>query len=228
MMDANPLYVRSQVQDLTGLDSQTLDYWTRLGILRPVSGGGGKGHHRKYDLTQVVLGCILREAAQFGMGGNALATMASEFQASIDWFKANGLVDHAVGACSLVAYRHDLDEQGFTDINVASSTPPYNLQHRIVGDDWEGLVTAHQQGIPLPVEIVEKCKTIPYPEMHLHFDRFMALKPPSGPKSPAAEIFLSKNSEDGWEFNFELPPIGTRSYITIRLSDIKRELWRRQ
>ena len=37
---------------------------------------------------------------------------------------------------------------------------------------------------------------------------------------------LFKNESGGWEIDFEAQPELARSFITIRLRDIKRELWR--
>ena len=226
MMEEAPLYTRSQAQNLTGLDAQTLDYLTRLGALKPVAGGGGKGNHRKYDQYQITLGRLLKEVSEFGLGGNALATIAAEFQASLTWFAENELSQHAYHASSLIHYRHELESRGYVEVNVTSATPPHNRIKRIESNDWAGLISYHQKLAPLPDEIIAKCKSVPFEEMRLHYDRFMALRPQGDGKSTAGEIYMFKNESGGWEIDFEAQPELARSFITIRLRDIKRELWR--
>ena len=226
-MDEAPLFTRSQAQDLTLLDSQTLDYWTRLGILQPVAGGGGKGHHRKYDKLQITLGRIMKEMAEFGVGGSSLTKMAEEFQASIDWFAAKGLTDFAPAASSLIEYWHDLETKGFLEVKVADPVAARNDSRRIEKDDWAGLVAFHQSVAPLPDDIVLKCKSISFDEMREHFDRFLTLRPEGDGRSTNGDIFLFKNSDGGWEIDFEAEPKQARAFITIRLREIKRELWRR-
>lgn len=227
MMDTPPLYSRSQAQELTQLDAQTLDYLTRLGALKPVAGGGGKGHHRKYDQHQITLGRMLKEAAEFGLGGNALTMIAAEFQASIEWFTANGLSEHAYAASSLIQYRHEMETQGFVEVSSVTATQPYGTKERIEGGSWDRLVEFHQQIAPLPKGIVAICRKASFTKMRLHYDRFMALRPLGDGKATSGEIHLFKNEIGGWEIDFEVTPEKALSFITIRLRDIKHELWRR-
>ncbi|GAA4777342.1 hypothetical protein [Novosphingobium ginsenosidimutans] len=226
-MTKDSSYSRSQAQDLTGLDAQMLDYLTRLGALQPSAGGGGKGHHRKYDQFQITLGRMLKEIAGFGLGGSALATIATEFQQSIGWFKSKGLAEYALAASSLIHYRHELETQGYVDMNVVRGTPLQNVKERIYSDDWQGLVALHQVIAPLPDAIVEVCKSVPFEEMRQHYDRFMALSPGGDGKSTSGEIYLFLSEAGSWEIDFEEQPAKATSFITIRLRSLKRSLWRR-
>ena len=48
------LFSTGDILEISGLAGSTFDDWLARGIVQPVSGGGGTGHHRRFSVTQVV------------------------------------------------------------------------------------------------------------------------------------------------------------------------------
>lgn len=85
------LFTRQQIGALTGIDSSTLNYWMREGVLRPSSGGAGRGSHRRFAYPEVTLAAMLQELRGFGIAMSALARIASRFHRAFDWMAERGI-----------------------------------------------------------------------------------------------------------------------------------------
>jgi hypothetical protein len=84
-------FSRREIATLTGIDDSTLNYWMREGILRPASGGAGRGSHRRFAYPEVTLAAVLNELRGFGIGAPSLAHIAGNFHASLDWMAERGV-----------------------------------------------------------------------------------------------------------------------------------------
>ena len=67
MTEALIRFSRKQLFELTGIEDATLDYWARTHVLRAADGGGGKGQHRRFEQSEVMLAAILAELMKFGV-----------------------------------------------------------------------------------------------------------------------------------------------------------------
>jgi DNA-binding transcriptional MerR regulator len=94
MNPAAILYTKQQIGELTHIPADVLNYWMREGVLRPASGGEGKGSHRRFPYWEVNLAAILREVQQFGAGLASLKALAGLFHRAADWARSVGLELH--------------------------------------------------------------------------------------------------------------------------------------
>lgn len=85
------LYTRQQIGSLVGLDDTTLNYWMREGILRPSTGGGGKGQHRRFSFEQVNLAAIFGQLQTFGVSMPALRRLADRFLHALEYMRSIGI-----------------------------------------------------------------------------------------------------------------------------------------
>jgi DNA-binding transcriptional MerR regulator len=108
------LYTRQQIGELTGIASDTLNYWMREGVLRPAAGGDGRGSHRRLPYWEVNLAAILNQVQQFGAGLASLKALARLFHDAADWIVEQGLdiVDEPRLIFIIQENRADFDKWG--------------------------------------------------------------------------------------------------------------------
>lgn len=85
------LYSRQQIVTLTGVDDSTINYWTREGVLRATSGGGGKGQHRRFPFAEVNMAALLGELKKFGGTISELRKLAARFHDAMDYMASIGV-----------------------------------------------------------------------------------------------------------------------------------------
>jgi hypothetical protein len=236
METSEQLYTRSQVQGKTGQDSQSIDYWSRLDILRPANGGGGKGQHRKYDATQVTLVKILGEFQHLGINAKALKGIARQFLDAVDWFSRRGLAGGEVAAVSLIQSFHDIEEHGFVavpdipmieelgdDIPFAGTANDLRLLNakQIVGY-YRGIADIG----PFTDELVQACKRASYDELLTHMNDYFAISPTRGASHYVKTICVFRDGSGMWCVTYNEKPEAVVSYVTIDVARLKRDLWR--
>jgi DNA-binding transcriptional MerR regulator len=74
------LYSRQEIAVRIGMSDDVLSFWIRQGLLKAVSGGAGKGSHRKFDLFQVNIAAVLAELRRFGVNIAILRVFAGLLQ----------------------------------------------------------------------------------------------------------------------------------------------------
>lgn len=73
-------FSRGELVQLAGLGEGVVAFWLRNGLLRPLSGGEGKGNHRRFDRMQVTIAAVLGELHRFGLNITALGSIAGTLQ----------------------------------------------------------------------------------------------------------------------------------------------------
>lgn len=73
---AESTFTRSQLCKIAGVTDGVATFWIRHGILRPVSGGSGKGSHRLFDRVEVSNAAILGVLQSYGMNVARLSALA--------------------------------------------------------------------------------------------------------------------------------------------------------
>jgi len=108
------LFTRQQIAEMTGIDSSTLNYWMREGVLRASEGGAGKGSHRRFGYQEINLAALLHELRQFGIGTVALARLARRFHHALDWMAERGISnDNLNRVFSAYLIRQKIIKEGF-------------------------------------------------------------------------------------------------------------------
>ena len=233
MMTTPPLFSRSQIQQMTGLEAQSLDYWSKTGILQPTSGGGGKGQHRKFDAFQVTIGRILFELQKLGVGGNAMKDLAGQFPSALSWFSTHDFIGFEEAVASLIEYRHDIDTQGYASVpdtpflgELGELIPPKGSRRKL---NWEQVVEYHRnhlKGIgPISDGLAEKCRTANFADYLKHRDRFFAISPTKRSTQYVKTMYLEPSNDGGVSVNFNEEPEQAFAYLTVNVALIKRKLW---
>ena len=233
MMKADALFTRSQIQQMTGLDAQSLDYWSKSGILQSTSGGGGKGQHRKFDAFQVTIGRILFELQKLGVGGNSMKELAGQFPAALRWFFAHGFIGFEWAAASLIEYRHDIDLQGYATVPDAAFIVELGVDIPVEGKrrklNWGQVVEYHRKytsGISqISDDLVERCKVADFEEYLTHRDRFFAISPTRTSMQYVKTMYLEPANGGGFSVHFNEEPEQAFAYLTVNVAHIKRKLW---
>lgn len=87
------LFTRVQIEQMTGVDDSTLNYWMREGILRASEGGEGRGNYRRFSYHEVTLAALLRELRNFGINTSSIAHVARRFHRAMDWMSERKISD---------------------------------------------------------------------------------------------------------------------------------------
>jgi DNA-binding transcriptional MerR regulator len=77
-------FTRGELVQLVGLNDGVVTFWLRNGLLRSISGGEGKGNHRRFDRMQVTIAAVLGELHRFGLNIAALGAIAQTLQKSVE------------------------------------------------------------------------------------------------------------------------------------------------
>ena len=73
MMVKGESYTARQVRDITGVSYETLNYWAKIGLVKPsVSAARGSGTRRVYDFQDLVAIRVALKLRQAGVFGSAL------------------------------------------------------------------------------------------------------------------------------------------------------------
>ncbi len=78
-------FSRKQLSAATGVPGDLLAYWIKLGLLRPMGGGDGKGKHRQFGFQAVHIAAVLAELGRYGMNGASLRRAAATLWGIIDF-----------------------------------------------------------------------------------------------------------------------------------------------
>lgn len=112
-------FTRQQIGALTGIADTTLSYWMRESILRPSSGGGGKGQHRRFRFEQVNLAGVLERLRRYGVVIGSLRQVADLFNRAIEtfseWKLSKGERDAVSSLCS---DRDEILKKGWLEVPI--------------------------------------------------------------------------------------------------------------
>jgi DNA-binding transcriptional MerR regulator len=81
---ADESFTRQQVADLVGVSDDLLAYWLKQGLLVPMSGGAGKGRHRRFDFVQVNIAAVYGQLRKFGVNIAALRSLSHLLQSAAE------------------------------------------------------------------------------------------------------------------------------------------------
>lgn len=114
---ADTLFSRKQLGELAGLDTSTLIYWVREGLVRPSEGGGGKGQHRRFAYSEVNLAAILMDLLRAGAWAASMRGLADKFHEAMDWMVEQGVTRSTAELYGrLIAYRQEFLRHGQIEI----------------------------------------------------------------------------------------------------------------
>lgn len=77
-------FTRGELAALAGLTDGVATVWIRNGLLKPVSGGAGKGSHRRFGRMQVSIAAVLNELHRFGLNIKVLRIISEVLQRGVE------------------------------------------------------------------------------------------------------------------------------------------------
>lgn len=237
MNDRDSTFSRSDLNRLARLDSEQSDYLLRTGALRPASGGGGKGQHRKFDSFQITIARILSELSRLGIATAALASFAARFSDAADFVRGSDLALAPEAAASLALHYFELDENGNTTIPEQKHfarhfgfDPPRARRRGYLKVTWDEAVSVYRQDyaprIELDDEFVRQCTRLTRAEFQ-HLLRFNALDPRPAKVSRKPYLIINRDDEGQWidQFDDSIPDLGGQAMIVVPIGRLKSELW---
>lgn len=236
------LYTRQQIGELTGIDDQTLNYWSREGVLRSASGGGGKGQHRRFDAKEVHLAAILGQLRRYGGNIEALRAIAGFFHEEvIDWLDERGFGDADMGVImhiqqSMAKYR----EHGSCTVNPAGLPADLRFEADYDGDgllilNWEQTetylraVNAHRG---ITDRHFEEAKLVDEGDLSMRRYAYMLLTHVQEPDAPhsgpinAPDLTLFVRDEKGDWFLTGHPQVALEKAPAFIAIDVRHLIWK--
>jgi DNA-binding transcriptional MerR regulator len=101
-------YSRKDLCRLANLGDGVASFWTKSGLIKPLSGGGGKGNHLQFDRFQVSIAAILAELQKHGLNISRLSAFASLLQNGVKKFDSVPL--HPLSMKSAISMKMRLDD----------------------------------------------------------------------------------------------------------------------
>ncbi|WP_303540863.1 MerR family transcriptional regulator [Sphingomonas natans] len=93
-MDA-PTYTRREVSSSVGVEDDVLSFWLKRRLLVPISGGDGRGNHRKFDALQGRIAAILKAMRDVGTNISVMTRLADKIQSTAEFGRSIPVaVDH--------------------------------------------------------------------------------------------------------------------------------------
>lgn len=227
-------YTRSEVERLTGIDRQLLDYWSKNGSLSSDSGGGGKGQHRRFNRHQVTLAAILFELHKLGLGGNAIKDLGVQFAKSLDWFTSNEIAgEWDIVAAGLIEYRLEVMNDGYAVV-------PSKLEKEIITDSatglgkskklkWAELLSHYRsifdEGDANIEELIKMCSEMDVSDYLNNRDLYFALSPDLESNFFVKKMHIFTGQFDGIKIASNEVPENVISSISIDVIRLKHALW---
>ncbi|MBX9859350.1 MAG: helix-turn-helix domain-containing protein [Sphingomonas sp.] len=80
-------YSRGDLSLMAQVPNDVLSFWLKQGVLRPIEQSGGRGHHRAFDRTEVVIAAMLSIARDAGLPIAALGWLAEQARSAAELFR---------------------------------------------------------------------------------------------------------------------------------------------
>lgn len=222
-------FTRGEVARLVGLGDGVITFWLRNGLLRPMSGGEGKGSYRRFDRMQVTIAAVLGELHRFGLNIAALGVIAQTLQKAVEvgqryevrpiilWLAAGlreRIAKFDAGGTILV---HSLDDGQIVTIEAAS-------HHDLALDRSIGEHSCAPEDM---LEIARSLQLTELPAATLYYDLVEVMDNPS---HVSRVSWLLWQDSDEWRFDSASDDYGfnaseARSGIYLSLSAILLSTW---
>ena len=231
MIDSDDLYTRAAITEMIGIEPTNFDYWLKLGLLHPSTGGGGRGQHRKFDKYQVSIAAFLQALHDLGLRGKNFQAFAAPFSHALDWFEKEGLLSNLSVAASLIEYASEIDKNGFATVLDTPELPdefgsPLENGHRAIS--WEEVVIYHRKYLRGVSEFsdafAERCRSVKFGHYLEWRDLMFAISPAKASQKYVRVIYLWM-AEGGFAHVFDEMPDDVPSFMAVNVARIKAKLW---
>lgn len=231
MIDSDDLYTRAAITEMIGIEPTNFDYWLKLDLLHPSTGGGGRGQHRKFDKYQVSIAAFLQALHDLGLRGKNFQAFAAPFSSALDWFGKEGLLSNLPAAASLIENALDIEKNGFATVPDNPELPDEFgrlLENERRAISWEEVVTYHRQYLrgvsDFSDAFAERCRNVKF-EDYLDWRDLMFVISPAKASQKYVRVMYLWMADGGFAHDFNEMPDDVPSFMAVNVALIKAKLW---